>query len=110
MVCLGCIAEALEAGNRAQADAALDRAFATQPALCVDRHSHIAELDLDTRTVNLFERGGVRTVGELADLTEREAAKIRGVGEAIVDNVKIALRRVGLAFRKDQVPGTRKTT
>lgn len=54
-----------------------------------------------TRALSCLRRGGIRTIGNLADATPREITDLRLAGPAILAEVRAALAEHGLSLRGD---------
>ncbi len=57
------------------------------------------ELKIPARILFAFEENGFRTVGDVADCSEREIARIRGLGKVGMARLKAELDRLNLKFR-----------
>ena len=58
---------------------------------------------LATLTVNLLDRAGVRSVGELRDMTPSAIAGMHGAGAGVVGEVRRVLAAHGLSLREDDI-------
>lgn len=63
--------------------------------------TRVEELELSTRTANALTGASIRTVGGLVRKTPVDLLSIEGVGEKAVDEIKVALKRIGLGLRKE---------
>lgn len=63
--------------------------------------TRVEELELSTRTANALTSASIRTVGGLVRKTPVDLLSIEGVGEKAVDEIKAALKRIGLGLRKE---------
>ena len=57
------------------------------------------ELKVPPRILFAFEQNGFRTVGDVADCSEREIARTRGLGKVGMAQLKAELDRLNLKFR-----------
>jgi DNA-directed RNA polymerase subunit alpha len=68
----------------------------------------VSELDLSVRASNCLEAANIRTIGELAALTEEEVLGIRNFGKTTLKEVKKKLSQLGLSLgmvKKEKVEG-----
>lgn len=68
----------------------------------------VSELDLSVRASNCLEAANIRTIGELAALTEEEVLGIRNFGKTTLKEVKKKLSQLGLSFgigKREKVEG-----
>lgn len=61
----------------------------------ITRESKIKDLELSVRSYNCMKRHGVRTVGELADMSDEEFMKVRNLGRKGMEEVLGKLRDAG---------------
>ncbi len=59
----------------------------------------VGELQLPLRAARALERLGIATVGDLAARTEAELLGVKNFGETSLDEVKEALKGIGLTLR-----------
>ena len=64
--------------------------------------TRIEELELSTRTANALTSASIRTVGGLVRKTGTDLLSIEGVGEKAVDEIRSALKRLGLGLKKEE--------
>ena len=60
----------------------------------------IEDLKLSTRTQNALLEGGIKTVGGLIKKTEIYLKEIEGMGDKGIEEVKAALKKIGLALKE----------
>lgn len=63
--------------------------------------TRIEELELSTRTANALTGASIRTVGGLVRKTGTDLLSIEGVGEKAVDEIRVALKHIGLGLKKE---------
>ncbi len=61
--------------------------------------TRIESLELSTRTANALANASIRTIGGLAKKTAEDLIAIEGVGERAVDEIKVALARLGVSLK-----------
>jgi len=59
----------------------------------------IEYLDLSVRSYNGLDKAGIRTLGDLADMTEAEVGEIRNLGKKSLREITMKLHEQGLEFR-----------
>lgn len=64
--------------------------------------TRVEELELSTRTANALTSASIRTVGGLVRKTPTDLLSIEGVGEKAVDEIKGALKHLGLTLKKEE--------
>lgn len=64
--------------------------------------TRIEELELSTRTANALTGASIRTVGGLVRKTGTDLLSIEGVGEKAVDEIRAALKQLGLGLKKEE--------
>ena len=65
-------------------------------SVSVTRESKLEDLELSVRSFNCLKRHGVQTVGELADMTDEDFAKVRNLGKRTMEEILEKLREIGL--------------
>lgn len=63
------------------------------------RDMPIEFLDLSVRSYNGLNKAGIRTLGNLADMTKDEVSKIRNLGKKSLREITMKLHEQGLEFR-----------
>jgi len=102
--CVTTVELALIRGNKAEALAAIERAFVPPDARSADpRDWLICELDLNPRVENLLESHGITTVGQLCNVTANTIYSWPQSGRTRVEEIRQALQRVGLRLRGTSV-------
>lgn len=81
---------ALDAGNQAEAHAAIARAFEPEGDR-ITLESHVAELGISVRTVNYLTEAGIHTVEALANTKPETLLGVSGFGEAALKECQQAL-------------------
>jgi len=61
----------------------------------------VEQLDLSVRTLNCLRRGGVATVGELANVREKELMALRNFGQKSKHEIEEKLASLGLSLKKE---------
>lgn len=61
--------------------------------------TRVESLELSTRTANALTNAGVRTVGGLVRKTAEDLLSIEGVGEKAVDEIRVALGKLGTSLK-----------
>lgn len=92
---------ALTRGNREQAYAAVDKAFATtaeESSFVPTAQSHISCVVSSVRMCTILESAGISTVGDLCDKTPQELASRNQIRKRSVDMIARDLERYGLAL------------
>jgi hypothetical protein len=59
----------------------------------------LAELDLGVRSYNVLSRGGIKTVGDLLNMTEADLDAFINLGQKSQDEIKQVLGHIGLSLR-----------
>lgn len=62
----------------------------------------IDSLGLSRRPYNCLKRGGIKTVGELLDMSEESLLKLWGLGRTSLIEIKLALKTMGLCLQGDE--------
>ncbi len=60
----------------------------------------LEELDLSTRTVNVLQEGGVKTLAGLLRKKEEDLLNFEGMGEKGIDEIKKALKKMKLSLKE----------
>ncbi len=63
----------------------------------------VDQLNLSVRTMNCLRRGGIVTVGELTNKTERDLLTLRNFGQKSLNEIKDKLAEMGLSLASPQV-------
>ncbi len=58
----------------------------------------VEDLGLGVRTTNCLERAGIRTIGQLASLTDRELSRTPNLGRKRLAEIRKALQALGLSL------------
>lgn len=66
------------------------------------REQKIENLDLSMRSYNCLKRAGIRTIGDLLNLTYNDLFKIRNLGRKSMKEVLDKIHDLGLKFRGEQ--------
>ncbi len=61
----------------------------------------VAELKLSPRPVNVLQRNGIKTIGELIEKSEMDLLRMKNFGRRSIKEICEALETVGLALRKE---------
>jgi DNA-directed RNA polymerase subunit alpha len=61
----------------------------------------IEELDISQRALNSIKRMGITTIGDLVKLTEEELKSTKNVGRKAINEIKEALKQMGLHLGMD---------
>ena len=69
----------------------------------------IDELNLSIRSNLCLKRHGVKTLGELCNMTESEVMQVRNVGQKCLQEIKDKLAEYGLSLLKLEKPRARNT-
>ena len=69
---------------------------------CINRCNRYYDAATGWRYFSMSGEKAFNTVGDIANLTEEEAMTIRNLGNKIFNELKNALKKAGLSFRKEQ--------
>ena len=58
--------------------------------------------NLSTRTLNVLEKGGVKTIGEIIKMTETQLKDLEGMGDKGVKEIKKAIGEFGLNLKQEK--------
>jgi len=61
----------------------------------------VEELDVSQRALNSIKRMGINTIGDLVKLTEEELKSTKNIGRKAINELKEALKQLGLHFGMD---------
>ncbi len=61
----------------------------------------VEDMDLSTRTVNALTEGGIKTAAGLTKKTESSLRELEGMGDKGINEVKKALKKLGLALKEE---------
>lgn len=64
--------------------------------------TRVEDLGISTRTANALTGASIRTVGGLVRKSGTDLMSIEGIGEKAVDEIRAALRTLGLTLKKDE--------
>lgn len=87
---------------RGEFQAAIAAVLAAQRDYYEDRKSFVpeklsvAELGLDVRTVNMLERAGIHTAGQLAARSDADLLGIASFGQIALSKIRVCLEAIGL--------------
>lgn len=70
-------------------DEAFERIFGAKP---VDRDSDVSVLEMDARVTNALHKGGIHTVGDLADVGD--LTSVKGIGQLTAKEIEHVLEGV----------------
>ena len=61
----------------------------------------LAPSEVSTRTAEALKKSGITSFTQLAEKTEEEVKRIKGIGESSFDELKAALKNRGLSFTSE---------
>jgi Bacterial RNA polymerase, alpha chain C terminal domain len=79
---------------------------APEPATLAERYADfpVHALDLTTRSLTVLSRRGIRTVGQLLELSDLDLWRLRNMGTVSLGEIIAALARLGLEVRRGGLP------